>query len=228
MKKRTAAVVGATGLVGQELIKELCMRKEYEEIIVITRRPIKQEHPKLTVKIIDFNYLESAHLGFVDDVYCCLGTTKKKAKSKEAFRQVDLDYPLQLALIAKRNNVQQFLVISALGADSSSVFLYNRIKGLMEEHLKEIDLPRLQIFRPSLLLGDRKEFRLGETIGTKVMGLLGWVLIGRLSSYRAVRAEQVALAMVEKALTPSNDKVDIYNSAVIENTARTNYAMSNN
>ena len=109
-----------------------------------------------------------------------------------------------------------------MGADSSSVFLYNRIKGLMEEHLKEIDLPRLQIFRPSLLLGDRKEFRLGETVGGKIIGLIGWAMVGRMRSYRAIRAEQVALAMVEKALIPSNEKVCVYNSAIIENMTRTN------
>lgn len=221
MNKRTAAVIGATGLVGQELVKELCSRNEYESIIVITRRSVDQHHPKLKVKKIDFNDLESADIRPVDDVFCCLGTTMKKAKSKEAFRQVDLDYPLQLASIAQKNNAQQFLVISAMGADSSSIFFYNRIKGLMEEHLKEMDLPRLQIFRPSLLVGDREEFRLGEIVGAKMMGLIGWAMVGPLRSYRAIHAEQVALAMVENALMPSSKKVIVHNSTAIEKVERT-------
>lgn len=214
--KRTALVIGATGLVGQEVVKELCSRIEYGEVRVISRRPIELEHEKLTVSIIDFNYLEGAHIGVVDDVFCCLGTTMKKAKSKAAFRQVDLDYPLQLASLAKKNNARQFLVVSAMGADLSSTFYYNRMKGLMEEQLIALDLPVLQIFRPSLLLGDRKEFRLGETVGAKVMSAFSWALVGPLKSIKAVRAEQVALAMVESALSPSLEKVKIYHSADIE------------
>jgi len=220
MNRRTAVVIGATGLVGQELVRELCNREEYGDVIVLTRRAIDQKHPKLHIKVIDFNYLEGMHIGLVDDVYCCLGTTMKKAKSKQAFRQVDLDYPLQLASLAKKNNARQFLVISAMGADSKSAFFYNRIKGLMEEQLTVIELPRLQIFRPSLLLGDRKEFRFGESIGAKVMSLIGWAMVGPLKSFRAIRAEQVALAMVEKALEPLSRKVIVHNSAAIEKVER--------
>ncbi|TDL33168.1 NAD-dependent epimerase/dehydratase family protein [Jeotgalibacillus sp. S-D1] len=216
MNKRTALVIGATGLVGQEVVKELCSRDEYGEVRIISRKPIEMEHEKLTVSIIDFNYLEGSHIGVADDVFCCLGTTMKKAKSKAAFRQVDLDFPLQLASLAKKNNARQFLVISAMGADLSSTFYYNRIKGLMEEQLIELDLPHLQIFRPSLLLGDRKEFRLGETVGAKVMSAMSWALVGPLKSLKAVRAEQVALAMVEGALAPSVEKVKIHLSSDIE------------
>ncbi|PPA69738.1 NAD(P)H-binding protein [Jeotgalibacillus proteolyticus] len=221
MKKRTALVAGATGLVGKEVVKELCRREEYSEIIAITRSELKLEHPKLTNKVIDFNYLEGVHIGLADDIYCCLGTTIKKAKSKEAFRMVDLDYPLQLAVLAKKNNAQQFLVISAMGASPSSRFFYNKIKGLMEEQLKGLGLTRLQIFRPSLLIGDREEFRFGETLGAKVMSFAGWMLVGPLKSYKAIRAEQVALAMVEKALTPPVQKVEIHKSGAIEQVERT-------
>ncbi|KIL49625.1 NAD(P)H-binding protein [Jeotgalibacillus soli] len=220
MQMRTAFVIGATGLVGQQVVKELCERVEYASIIVVTRRAFEFNHPKIQVRQIDFDYLEGAHIGLVDDVFCCLGTTMKKAKSKEGFRLVDLDYPLQFASIAKKNNVRQFLVVSAMGADPSSPIFYNRIKGLMEEQLKEIELPRLQIFRPSILLGDRKEFRLGETIGGKIASAIGWAMVGPLKSYRAIRAEQVALAMVEKALAPAKRPVVIHTSADIEKVER--------
>ncbi|KIL52772.1 oxidoreductase [Jeotgalibacillus campisalis] len=221
MKKRTALVIGATGLVGKEVVKELCSREEYSEVTAITRSSFNMNHPKLINKIIDFDYLEGMHVGVVDDVYCCLGTTMKKAQSKAAFRKVDLDYPLQFASLAKQNNVSQFLVISAMGADSSSPFFYNKIKGLMEEQLREMDLPKLQIFRPSLLLGDREEFRFGESIGAKVMTLIGWAMVGPLKTYKAVRGEQVALAMVEKALEGRSSTVVVHNSAEIEKTERT-------
>lgn len=220
MRQRTAVVLGATGLVGQEVVKELCRREEYSEVTAITRTRLTINHQKLINKIIDFDYLEGMHLGLVDDVYCCLGTTMKKAGSKAAFRKVDLDYPLQFASLAKKNNVRQFLVISAMGADPSSPFYYNKVKGLMEEQLKEMNLAGLQIFRPSLLLGDREEFRFGESIGAKVMTLAGWAMVGPLRTYKAVRAEQVALAMVEKAIKDPHENVLVYSSAEIEKTER--------
>ncbi|MDG5472797.1 oxidoreductase [Jeotgalibacillus sp. ET6] len=220
MRQRTAVVIGATGLVGQEVVKELCKREEYSEVTAITRTHMNITHQKLINKIIDFDYLEGMHLGLVDDVYCCLGTTMKKAGSKAAFRKVDLDYPLQFASLAKKNNVRQFLVISAMGADPASPFYYNKIKGLMEEQLKEMNLASLLIFRPSLLLGDREEFRFGETIGAKVMTLVGWAMVGPLKTYKAVRAEQVALAMVEKAMNDPYENVLVYSSAEIEKTER--------
>ncbi|MDX1807556.1 MAG: oxidoreductase, partial [Paenisporosarcina sp.] len=176
------------------------------------RKALSYEHPKLDVLVKDFDTIEEKDIEVVHDFFCCLGTTIKTAGSKEVFEKVDLTYPVQLACMAKNRGVSHFLVISAMGANPNSSVYYNRVKGEMEKQLIELNLKKLSIFRPSLLTGDRKEFRLGERIGGKVMQVVNPILIGPLKKYRSIASQQVAFAMMQKALTRKATSVNIYRS----------------
>lgn len=201
MSGRTALVVGATGLVGKELVQILLDAPEYEKVIIWGRRTVELSHPKLVVQVIDFDKLENNEIeGQVDHVFCCLGTTIKKAKTQEAFKKVDLEYPLALARWAKKAGVSQFIVISAMGADANSKIFYNQTKGLLELRLKELGLNGLHIVRPSLLLGERSEFRFGESFAAVISKALPFLFAGSLVKYKPIPGKTVANAMYRIAL----------------------------
>ncbi|MEH7180415.1 oxidoreductase [Neobacillus vireti] len=194
--KKTALVLGATGLIGKELVKVINENNQYEKIHLLIRRPIKVQNEKCVQHIINFDELHKfSELFHVTDVFCCLGTTIKKAKTKEAFRKVDFEYPVEAATLAKENGAEKFLIVTAMGADPKSVFFYNRVKGEVEDALTKINPPSLHIFRPSLLLGEREEFRFGEKIAEKASGVLNKLMIGPLRPYRGIEAKKVAAAM---------------------------------
>lgn len=212
LEKRSAIVIGATGLTGSHLVKWLCESEAYIAVHVIARKALSYEHPKLDVLVKDFDTIEENDLEVAHDFFCCLGTTIKTAGSKEAFEKVDLTYPVQLACMAKNKGVSHFLVISAMGANPNSTVYYNRVKGEMEKQLIDLKLKKLSIFRPSLLTGDRKEFRLGERIGESVMQIVNPLLVGPLKKYRSIESQQVAFAMMQKAILGNNKSVSIYQS----------------
>jgi uncharacterized protein YbjT (DUF2867 family) len=162
METRTALVAGATGLVGGHLLDALLESAAYAEVLSLGRRPLPRQHPKLSQRTVDFARLEGEALPRVDDAFCCLGTTIKKAGSQEAFRAVDHDAVLAFARAAKRAGASRFLVVTAMGADASSRFFYNRVKGEVEAHLGEVGFASLVVARPSLLLGERADRRAGE------------------------------------------------------------------
>ncbi len=198
-------IAGASGLVGNELLQLLLSGKEYEKIVVIVRKPLTINHPKLIQQAFDFNTFNSFSPSVtVDDIYCCLGTTIRKAGSQEAFRKVDHDYVIQLGKFCEKNSIQKFLVVSAMGANSSSSVFYNRIKGEMEIAVKQLSIPFIAIFRPSLLMGNRKEFRMGERIAQGLMGGLGFLFVGGLKKYKPIFAATVAKAMIRTAGTFEN------------------------
>lgn len=206
MKSKKALVIGATGLVGRELVKILLEAPEYDAVNVWVRKSTDISHAKLSESIIDFDSLESYEVeGEVDHVYCCIGTTIKKAKTKEAFKKVDLEYPLALGRWAKKNDVSQFLVISSIGADPKSKVFYSRTKGQMEEGLRSLGLNGLKIFRPSLLLGDRDEFRLGEHVATVMSKWLPFMFWGPMNKYKPVQGTDVASAMYREAVRGSQE-----------------------
>lgn len=215
-KNKTALVLGASGLIGKELVNILINENQYEKIHLLVRKPIGIKNLKCEEHIVDFNHLHKyAELFQVTDVFCCMGTTMKKAKSKEAFRKVDYEYPVEAAKLALENGVHSFLIVSAMGANSQSLFFYNQVKGEVEEHLKRLNLPTLHIFRPSLLLGEREEFRFGEKMSSKVSGVLNAIMVGPLRPYKAIEAKKVANAMAKMA---ESDKkgVNIHLSNEIE------------
>ena len=207
---RSALVVGATGLVGSSLVKLLCESEEYAAVNVISRRPLDFTHPKLVVKLCEFDQIADKDIEFAHEVFCCLGTTMKKAGSKHQFEKVDFEYPLTIAAIAKNRGVGHFIVISAMGANEKALAYYSQVKGKLEAELIKMDFPRLSIVRPSLITGDRQEFRLGETIGDKVLKVLNPILIGPLKKLHSIPATQIALAMKVIALHGKEQKVAIY------------------
>ena len=212
MNMRAAIVVGATGLTGSTLIEQLCESEEYVAVIAIARRKLTFEHPKLEVRVKSFDALEVEDLPPANDLFCCLGTTRKKAGSKEAFEQVDFEYPLRLASLAKKKGIPHFVVISAMGAKENSPFYYNRVKGKLEKELIDLQLDRLTIVRPSLLTGERDEFRLGERAGASALAVTNPLFVGPLKKYRSIEASQLALAMMCIALYERPQKVGIYKS----------------
>ena len=212
MTKRTAFVVGATGFVGQYLVQELLSDEAYEQVITFTRRKMTLSHPKLTQQIASFEELSAAHFTGVDDVFCCLGTTIQKAGSKEAFRQVDYEYPVKVATFAKEAGVRHFLIISAMWASPTSRSFYTKTKGEMEASLTALQLPRLSIVRPSLLTGARTELRVGEKVSEGIFKLITPLLCGSLRKMRPIAGETVARALNEIALHPATEVINIYES----------------
>ncbi|MDX1904614.1 MAG: oxidoreductase [Thermonemataceae bacterium] len=197
---QTALLVGATGLVGAELLKQLLEDEYYKEVIVLSRKESQLKHPKLSHHIVDFDNLDDyAHLIKAQDVFCCLGTTIKKAKNKENFYKVDYIYPTELAKIAKFNGTSLFSIVTAMGACKGSTFYYNRVKGEVEEAIKHLQFKVTHIIRPSLLLGERQEFRLGEEIGKFVAKGLEFMMTGGLKKYKPIEARIVANAMYDLA-----------------------------
>jgi uncharacterized protein YbjT (DUF2867 family) len=193
---KTALIIGSTGLIGSQLLELLLDSEEYATVITFVKRDSGIHHPKLKQHIIDFEKPED-YQNFVvgDDFFCTFGTTIKKAGSQDAFRKVDFEYPKAFATIALQNNVKQFLIISSLGADTNSGNFYLKTKGEIQDFLKNCNFESISVLQPSLLLGHRKEFRLGEKIGTFFMKLFSIILIGNLKKYKAIQSEAVAKAM---------------------------------
>lgn len=196
MGQKSALLLGATGLVGSQLLKLLLDDNQYNRVVVLSRKNSGEQHDKLTEVIIDFNDLESAKQHFaVDDLFCCLGTTIKKAKTREAMIQVDYGYPIEAARLAKEMGVGHYALVSSIGANPDSPNAYLRTKGKLEADLKSLDFKSLSIFQPSLLLGERQEVRFGESLASKLMPLLSFVFVGKLKRYKAIDAFDVAKGM---------------------------------
>lgn len=192
-----ALVAGATGLIGKQVLKLLLEVEAYEKVKAITRKPLNLQHPKLENIVLDFETLSEQRAAIkADDVFCCLGTTIRIAKTKEAFRKVDHDYPLELARITKNQGATQYLLVSALGADKKSSVFYNRVKGEVEEAIGQVGFDSFYIFRPSLLLGDRTEVRAGEGAATVFFKVFGFLIPKK---YKAIESGKVARAMVTLA-----------------------------
>jgi uncharacterized protein YbjT (DUF2867 family) len=201
---KTCLLLGAAGLVGGHLLELLRADPGYSRVTVWVRRPLGLSDPKVEERIVDMS-LESTWQGpiVVDDVFCCLGTTIKVAGSQEAFRRVDLEYPLRAGRQALAGGAKQYLLCSAVGADPKSRIFYNRVKGECEEGLAKLGFPGgLKVFHPSLLLGARKEKRAGEGLATALMGPTAFLLTGPLRRYRPIPAATVARAMNEAAKRP--------------------------
>jgi uncharacterized protein YbjT (DUF2867 family) len=190
--KKTALITGASGLVGSFLLQLLLQSENYEKVIAVGRKPLGISHTKLEEIITDFNDPKILHIP-CDDVFCCMGSTMRNAGSKAAFMRIDHDIPLQLAAQTKAAGAKQFVLISAMGSNSKSAIFYNRVKGILEADLKLLEFGHLVLVKPSMLLGPRKEKRLGETIGKAVMQLLAPIIPKK---YKAVQASAVANAML--------------------------------
>jgi len=214
---RTAVVFGPTGLVGSELVKELINDFTYDKIITVTRRNLEMENPKVEQLILeDYSHFKQLR-DRLDAVvyYCCIGTTIKKAGSKEEFARVDLEIPKMIAQMADMLSINYMVVISSLGADPNSGNFYLRTKGEMEKSVRHLYSGNLKILRPSLLMGKRSEFRFGEKVSVYFMKYFGWAFAGPLKRFRGIAAINVARAMIKVSQYPS-EKV-IYESDEIYN-----------
>lgn len=209
-QKKTALVLGASGLIGRLLVDELLASKLYERVVLLLRRPLTDAPAGVEQRIEDFETLiQSADPLEASDVFCCLGTTIKTVKGdKAAFYRIDHDYPVALAKLAQAGGAQRCFVISALGAKASSGVYYNRVKGEMERDLKALKFTALHIYQPSLLTGKRDHLdqpkRAGEGFGQALMPLLNPLLQGGLRKYRATPADAVAAAMCADAARDSH------------------------
>ncbi len=198
--ERTALIVGASGLIGGYLVRSLLEDEEYQHVIVLTRRELALQHYKLEKRIVDFEGMEKTLKGLkVHDAFCTLGTTIRKAGSPVAFRKVDFEYPVRTATVALKAGAQRFLAVTSLGADATSSNLYLRTKGELEQALRVEGFKGLILFRPSILLGERHEFRLGEKFGIAALKLASPFMRGRLKKYKPIQASTVAAAMVAAA-----------------------------
>ncbi|MCW3088737.1 MAG: oxidoreductase, partial [Sediminibacterium sp.] len=194
---KSALVLGATGLTGSHLLALLLNSERYHAVTIYTRKPSGISHSRLKEILVDYDSWEQAVPA--DDVFCCLGTTIKQAKTKEAFTKVDLTYPVKIAGLQYAAGSRKFLVVSALGSSPSSVIFYSRTKGLKEEALKGIGYLSLVNFRPAIITGDRKERRTGEGIGLFIFNLISPLLLGPLKKYKPVPALAIARAMLHAA-----------------------------
>lgn len=219
-RRRTALLVGATGLVGGHCLRLLLADPEFVGVTTFTRRRITLSHPKLVARMVDFDRLGQLS-GFprVSDVFCCLGTTIASAGSHSEFYKVDFTYVTEAARLAAVSGARQILLVSAIGADPSSHIFYSRVKGEVEEAVKRLPFDGIHIFRPSFLAGDRPERRLVERIGIGLASALSFALVGPLRRYRPVPAADVARAMVTVARQEIRGSV-VYESDRIAEIAR--------
>jgi len=197
-----ATIIGSTGLIGSHLLNLLINNPDYSTVRILIRRPLEFSHPKLEKKLVDFNDKESFRLALegTEVIFCCIGTTMKKMKGdKEAYRKIDYDIAVQAAQLGKANGCEKFVLVSAVGADSNSRNFYLKLKGETEEAVQASGIESVYILRPSLLIGNRKEFRAGEKLATWLMPLFAFLLPAR---YRPVKASEVAKAMVNAVKDP--------------------------
>lgn len=197
---KTALVFGASGLIGNHLVKLLLEHEAYAKVKVFVRQEMKIKHPKLEQHVIDFeDLLGYGDLILGDDMFCALGTTRAKAGSKEAFFKVDFTYVYEAARMGMEKGVNQFLLVSSAGADTEAFFYYSQVKGEIENAIKKLNFWGIHIFQPSLLLGERNENRWGENIAKKMGNFFDRFTGNLLTKYRPIEAEIVAQAMVSAA-----------------------------
>jgi uncharacterized protein YbjT (DUF2867 family) len=218
---KVALIAGATGLVGSNCLADLLGEPAYDRVVALVRRPLPHEDAKLEQRIVDFDHLgtDGNEVPEAQDVFCCLGTTMRQAGSQEAFRRVDFTYVVSLAGLALGRGARQFLLVSSLGADPRSRIFYSRVKGETEAAITALPFEGRQIFRPSILTGERPEHRPGERTGIAVMRALSFALVGPWRRLRPIRAATVAHAMVRVARDAPRG-VNVFSSNEIERLGR--------
>ena len=208
---KTALLFGASGLVGNHLLNQLISNNNYSKIKLFVRSSIDISDPKIEIIQTDFNNLENQREDIKgDDCFFCIGTTKQNSPDKSEYRRVELDVPKQIAQITKSNLVNSFVFVSSGYADPKSSGDYLKFKGEVEEELKRLNFPKLGIMRPSFLLGDRKEKRIGEKIGIFVFKLLSPLFLGPLKKMKPIHSATVAKAMI--AITQNDSSQTIFES----------------
>ncbi|PQJ73001.1 NAD(P)H-binding protein [Polaribacter butkevichii] len=208
--KKTAIILGATGLTGNNILQKLIEDEQYKSIKLFSRSKIEGLPKKVIQFTGDLLNLEQFKDDFkADEVYCCIGTTAKKTPDRTLYKKIDYGIPVAAAKLAKENNIPTFLVISAMGANKNSTVFYNKTKGEMEQSVLQQNIKNTFILRPSLIDGERKEQRFLEKIGLVVFKIIQPLFIGKLKKYQIINAESIAKAMILLANNKSNTEVII-------------------
>ncbi|MFI2741539.1 NAD-dependent epimerase/dehydratase family protein [Zhouia sp. PK063] len=194
---KTAIILGATGLTGNFVLKYLLENEAYERVIIFNRKHVGFTHPKLEEHLIDVLRLEHQKEQFIaDEVYCCIGTTRKKTPDKATYRKIDYGIPVSAARLCYENKIPTFLIISALGATAQSKIFYSRLKGEMEDAVRLYHIPKTHFLRPALIAGKRKEKRAGEWFFKQLMKIMNFIMVGPLDKYKSITPEYIAKAMI--------------------------------
>lgn len=200
LRMKTAIILGATGLTGGHVLEQLLANNEYETIKLFSRSSSEVKHVKIEEHLVDLLDLTSAKEVFTaDEVYCCIGTTKKKTPDNEMYKAIDFGIPSTAAKLCKENGIPVIAVVSAIGANPKSSIFYNRTKGEMEQAVLNAEIDRTYILRPSFIGGNREEKRMGERIGLAVFRFLKPLFIGPLKKYAVVEASAIAARMIQLA-----------------------------
>lgn len=198
-----AIILGASGMIGTELVRQLIADGQFRYIDIITRRPLEIRDPKLNVKVVAFDDANSYRSAIekADSIFCCIGTTMKQVKGdKGLYRKIDFDIAVNGARFASERGVGQYVLVSAIGADPLSRNFYLRLKGEVEEAIQSIPFESIYIMRPSMLFGKRTEFRLGEVISKPIIQFASLFLFGGWRKYKSIQGRDVASAMISAAL----------------------------
>lgn len=207
MKK--AILYGASGLVGSYILDNFLNNANYEQVVIVVRKELNIQHPKLKTLIGDFNTLPEVVKDIqVDEVFIALGTTQKKTPDKKLYYQIDHDYPILATKLAKENGAKAVFLVSALGANEKSSIFYSKMKGETERDIISLNLDNTYIFRPSMILGNRKENRPAEKVFIGIFKFINPIFVGGLSKYKGIEAEDIAKAMINSAKT-LNEKIKI-------------------
>lgn len=207
---KTAILCGATGFIGSHLLENLLDSPEYHRVIIVTRKPIDKKHSKLQTLIGDFNSLLSLKPDLVgDEIFLTLGTTKKKTPDPKEYYQIDHDFPVLAARLAKENGAKSVFIVTAVGANSDSSLFYVKMKGDIERDIKSLDFEHTHIFQPSMILGNRSETRPMEKIIIKAWPIFDSLLAGPIDHYKGIDGKEIATAMIESAKIQT-EKVKIY------------------
>ena len=209
--ERRAVLLGGTGLIGSHLLALLAARSEYTQVTVITRRSMPMPSDRCRNVVIPLTELDQARDAFAGaDVFCCLGTTIKQAGSRDAFRQVDFDFVVEAARLTASEGGKRFICVSAVNADAGALAFYARVKGEMEQTVQQSDIPVIAFMQPSLLQGERADFRLGEEVGQRVLALVRPLTAWSKAAWLPIDASTVAHAMVSVAMNDSLEGVHRY------------------
>lgn len=208
MKK--AILFGASGFIGSHLLQELLSNDDYEHITIVVRKDQNISHPKLQTLIGDFHSLPKLIENIpVDEVFITLGTTKKHTPDQKEYYQIDHDYPVLAAKIAKENGAKSVFIVTAIGANSNSKIFYSRTKGDAERDIIALDFEHTHIFEPSMILGNRKEYRASEKALIKVFRFINPIFVGKARKYKGIEGKNIAIAM-NNAAKNQTEKVKIY------------------
>ncbi|MDO6694263.1 NAD(P)H-binding protein [Aliiglaciecola sp. 3_MG-2023] len=202
---KTALVLGATGLIGKNLVNRLAADEGVEKVVAVTRRPVEYQSNKIVNQVVNFDELEQYSDVFIGDVlFSCLGTTAKQAGSVQKQRKVDFDYQYHAAKIAAENGVNHYILVSSSGANGKSISPYLKMKGELEDAVCVLPFKRISIVQPSLLIGERETFRLGESVASWILPIL--CKLPFLKRYRPISGDEVAKKMISISHTSANTK----------------------